>query len=100
MTTVGTTSSAIHESAALIRQARHLTAFTGAGISVESGIPPFRGSGGLWSRYDPRCSRSATSAPTPRSHSLSSGRFSTTTSAPPVQTAPTRCWPPVRRAAC
>jgi len=54
MTTVGTTSSAIHESAALIRQARHLTAFTGAGISVESGIPPFRGEGGLWSRYDPR----------------------------------------------
>jgi hypothetical protein len=38
----------------LIRSARHLTAFTGAGISVESGIPPFRGAGGLWDRYDPR----------------------------------------------
>jgi NAD-dependent deacetylase len=35
--------------------ARHVVAFTGAGISVESGIPPFRGADGLWSRYDPRC---------------------------------------------
>ena len=45
---------AISEAASLIRSARYLTAFTGAGISVESGIPPFRGPGGLWSRYDPR----------------------------------------------
>jgi len=33
--------------------ARHATVFSGAGISVESGIPPFRGPGGLWSRVDP-----------------------------------------------
>ncbi|MFW3145368.1 MAG: Sir2 family NAD-dependent protein deacetylase [Thermoplasmatota archaeon] len=26
---------------------------TGAGVSVESNIPPFRGEGGLWDRYDP-----------------------------------------------
>ena len=44
----------IREAARLIRSAKHLTAFTGAGISVESGIPPFRGEGGLWTRYDPR----------------------------------------------
>ena len=45
--------SRVHEAARLIRLARSLTAFTGAGISVESGIPPFRGEGGLWSTYDP-----------------------------------------------
>lgn len=44
----------IRSAASLIRGARHLTAFTGAGISVESGIPPFRGPGGLWTKYDPR----------------------------------------------
>lgn len=37
----------------VIKNAKHLIAFTGAGISVESGIPPFRGEGGLWSKYDP-----------------------------------------------
>ncbi len=41
------------EAAALIKNAKHLTAFTGAGISVESGIPPFRGKNGLWNKYDP-----------------------------------------------
>lgn len=36
-----------------IRGARCLTAFSGAGVSVESGIPPFRGPGGVWNKYDP-----------------------------------------------
>ncbi len=36
-----------------LRSARHVAALTGAGISIESGIPPFRGKGGLWERFDP-----------------------------------------------
>jgi NAD-dependent deacetylase len=44
---------AVRAAASLIRASHFLTAFTGAGISVESGIPPFRGPGGLWNRYDP-----------------------------------------------
>ncbi|RLD45612.1 MAG: RNA polymerase subunit sigma [Bacteroidetes bacterium] len=36
-----------------LKQSNYTTAFTGAGISVESGIPPFRGEDGLWSKYDP-----------------------------------------------
>jgi NAD-dependent deacetylase len=39
--------------AEILRQSDKAVALTGAGISVESGIPPFRGKGGLWSRYDP-----------------------------------------------
>ena len=37
----------------LILNSEYTFAFTGAGISVESGIPPFRGENGLWSKYDP-----------------------------------------------
>jgi NAD-dependent deacetylase len=39
--------------AALIKKSGKVVAFTGAGISVESGIPPFRGENGLWNRYNP-----------------------------------------------
>jgi len=38
----------------VVAEAKYLTAFTGAGISVESGVPPFRGRDGLWSHYDPK----------------------------------------------
>ncbi len=37
----------------LILTSELTVAFTGAGISVESGIPPFRGEDGLWSKHDP-----------------------------------------------
>ena len=38
---------------ARILRARYVSVFSGAGISVESGIPPFRGENGLWSKYNP-----------------------------------------------
>lgn len=41
------------KAAQLIKKSSHITAFTGAGISVESGVPPFRGKEGLWNKYDP-----------------------------------------------
>lgn len=44
---------AVYQTAERIAKARHVVALTGAGISVESGIPPFRGKGGLWEKFDP-----------------------------------------------
>lgn len=41
----------IARAAGLLRAARSRVALTGAGLSVESGIPPFRGPGGLWTKY-------------------------------------------------
>lgn len=43
----------IDKAVSLLKKSGYTTAFTGAGISVESGIPPFRGDNGLWSKYDP-----------------------------------------------
>ncbi|MBM3583344.1 MAG: NAD-dependent deacetylase [Alphaproteobacteria bacterium] len=37
----------------LIGAARHAVAFTGAGLSTESGIPDFRSTGGIWDRFKP-----------------------------------------------
>lgn len=42
------------QAAGALLSAQHAIAFTGAGISVESGIPPFRGTAGLWEKYDPQ----------------------------------------------
>jgi NAD-dependent deacetylase len=43
----------IKEAVKLIRKSKYMVAFTGAGVSVESGIPPFRGEGGLWNTTHP-----------------------------------------------
>jgi NAD-dependent deacetylase len=43
----------IREAARLLAERRNAVALTGAGISVESGIPMFRGSQGMWGKYDP-----------------------------------------------
>jgi NAD-dependent deacetylase len=37
----------------MIGSAKRIVAFTGAGISTESGIPDFRSPGGIWTRYKP-----------------------------------------------
>lgn len=39
--------------AEVLHKAKHAVAFTGAGISVASGIPPFGGKDGIWNKYDP-----------------------------------------------
>ncbi len=44
----------IKEVAGILRNTKKAVALTGAGISVESGIPAFRGSQGLWEKWDPR----------------------------------------------
>lgn len=43
----------MERAADLLRAAKRGVALTGAGVSAESGIPTFRGEGGLWTRYDP-----------------------------------------------
>jgi NAD-dependent deacetylase len=44
----------MEECARRIQNSMYCVAFTGAGMSVESGIPPFRGPDGLWNKYDPK----------------------------------------------
>jgi NAD-dependent deacetylase len=43
----------IKKTAQAIRRSKKVVALTGAGISVESGIPDFRGPSGLWEKFDP-----------------------------------------------
>lgn len=43
----------ISKTVALLKELKPACVLTGAGISVESGVPPFRGKGGLWEKIDP-----------------------------------------------
>lgn len=45
--------SEVDELKRLIGEAKRIVAFTGAGISTESGIPDFRSPGGIWTKYQP-----------------------------------------------
>lgn len=41
----------IQRAAEILRDARFIVVMTGAGVSAESGVPTFRGAGGLWEGY-------------------------------------------------
>ena len=43
----------VEELQQLIAAAEHMVAFTGAGISTESGIPDYRSPGGIWTKFKP-----------------------------------------------
>jgi NAD-dependent deacetylase len=51
MTAMQASDNEILQAARAMLAARYPIALTGAGMSVESGIPPFRGPGGLWTKY-------------------------------------------------
>ena len=44
---------ALEKLARRIQKENRVVAFTGSGISAESGIPTFRGEGGIWKKYRP-----------------------------------------------
>jgi NAD-dependent deacetylase len=44
----------INKAVEILKKSKFTIAFTGAGISVESGVPPFRGADGIWKKYNPK----------------------------------------------
>ena len=50
-------SEALEQAARLLLEAEYVTAICGAGVSVESGVPTFRGPNGIWSRLGAPSSR-------------------------------------------
>src|SRR5438552_3937290 len=53
MTDAPTPEEAVRQLASHLAGVRRIVAFTGAGISTESGIPDFRSPGGVWDRNQP-----------------------------------------------
>jgi NAD-dependent deacetylase len=49
----GSSDEAIDRLRGIATDSDKIVAFSGAGLSAESGIPTYRGAGGLWSEYDP-----------------------------------------------
>jgi NAD-dependent deacetylase len=43
----------LHQAARALARSQRVVALTGAGVSAESGVPTFRGPGGLWRNYRP-----------------------------------------------
>ena len=41
----------VEKAADIMLNSKYVVALTGAGMSVESGIPPFRGPGGIWTKH-------------------------------------------------
>lgn len=52
MTNEETLAGQVEKIAGWLEESRHVVAFTGAGISTDSGIPDFRGPDGVWTRRD------------------------------------------------
>lgn len=46
------TDNLIRQAAQALKNSSYAVAFTGAGISAESGIAPFRGDNGIWNKYE------------------------------------------------